>query len=444
LDGDPSNDPSALLIRDSSGVSVTNSEFQQLKNGVSHIDSDHIVISNNSFHDLRVDGIHGGGSSYVTIADNTFRDFHSVTGDHSDAIQFWTTGTTASVHDIAITGNLVFRGNGSASQGVFMNDEVGTLRYQHVLIADNTLIGTMYNGIAVAHGDDLTISGNTVVGFTTMKSWISDYQGDGATITGNTTNYVKAIGSTNVTETGTQLVSTATDNGAALYQQWLDEQAVAVAAPAALNLIGGAGADTLTGGIGADTLTGGGGADVLTGGAGDDTYIISSKSTIVEAVGGGHDTVVSSASGITLAANVEDLVITAPSGAYGSGNGLDNRITGGVGGDHLGGGGGADTISGGGGGDVITGGAGADLLTGGAGADIFVFTKGAGADVITDFGAGGEHDVLDLSQLYSSGLTSTLTQTVTGVTVSFASGDSIQLLGVHLADLHATATGFTF
>ncbi|WP_332763842.1 hypothetical protein, partial [Phenylobacterium sp.] len=44
LDGDPTNDSSALQIRGSSNVSVTNSEFQQLSNGISHLDSDHITI----------------------------------------------------------------------------------------------------------------------------------------------------------------------------------------------------------------------------------------------------------------------------------------------------------------------------------------------------------------------------------------------------------------
>ncbi|WP_332763879.1 hypothetical protein, partial [Phenylobacterium sp.] len=44
LDGNPTNDSSALQIRGSSNVSVTNSEFQQLSNGISHLDSDHITI----------------------------------------------------------------------------------------------------------------------------------------------------------------------------------------------------------------------------------------------------------------------------------------------------------------------------------------------------------------------------------------------------------------
>ena len=61
------------------------------------------------------------------------------------------------------------------------------------------------------------------------------------------------------------------------------------------------------------------------------------------------------------------------------------------------GGAGADVAHGASGDDTLAGGAGADTLTGGSGNDAFVFAPGTGADVITDFTAGGTNDSINLS-----------------------------------------------
>ena len=71
--------------------------------------------------------------------------------------------------------------------------------------------------------------------------------------------------------------------------------------------------------------------------------------------------------------------------------GLENDIFNGAGGIYTG------TIVGGPGNDFLTMGAGGATLTGGTGNDTFVFAPGNGADVITDFAAGGTDDSIDLS-----------------------------------------------
>jgi Ca2+-binding RTX toxin-like protein len=118
-------------------------------------------------------------------------------------------------------------------------------------------------------------------------------------------------------------------------------------------LKGGAAADTLSGGDGNDTLDGGAGADTMVGGAGDDTYIVDNASDVVtEAANGGNDTVKTSLASLTLAANVENLVYTGTAAFAGTGNALNNTITGGNGNDTLNGGAGADTLIGGTGDDT--------------------------------------------------------------------------------------------
>ena len=126
------------MIRDSSDITVTNSEFTHARYAVSMLDNSGVTISGNYFHDLRTDGVRGGGNSNVVISDNFFTNFRPAEGDHADAIQFWTTNTTTSAENIRITGNVIVRGEGGATQGIFMRDEAGghiLAAGQHDLIA---------------------------------------------------------------------------------------------------------------------------------------------------------------------------------------------------------------------------------------------------------------------------------------------------------------------
>ncbi len=103
-------------------------------------------------------------------------------------------------------------------------------------------------------------------------------------------------------------------------------------------LNGDAGNDTLYGGAGNDTLNGGAGNDVMYGGTGNDTYIVDSAGDqVIEAVGEGTDTVQASISYV-LGSNVENLTLTGSSNLNGTGNELDNLITGNGGNNTLDGG----------------------------------------------------------------------------------------------------------
>ncbi|MDB9521800.1 alkaline phosphatase, partial [Dolichospermum circinale CS-1225] len=86
--------------------------------------------------------------------------------------------------------------------------------------------------------------------------------------------------------------------------------------------------NTLTGNIGNNILNGGIGADTLIGGAGNDTYIVDNAGDVItEANGEGRDLVQSSVT-YTLSENVENLTLTGNTAINGTGNGLDNTITG--------------------------------------------------------------------------------------------------------------------
>jgi len=121
----------------------------------------------------------------------------------------------------------------------------------------------------------------------------------------------------------------------------------------ALELYGLSGDDTLIGGSASDLLDGGAGKDRMTGGLGNDTYDVNSASDVViEASGGGVDTVRTSLTKYDLDDNVENAIFLGTANVTLQGNSLANSLTGGLGADLLDGDGGADLMIGGGGNDT--------------------------------------------------------------------------------------------
>ncbi|HEX8238152.1 MAG TPA: calcium-binding protein [Allosphingosinicella sp.] len=147
------------------------------------------------------------------------------------------------------------------------------------------------------------------------------------------------------------------------------------------------GDDTLFGNGGNDTLDGGTGADTMYGGTGNDTYIVDDIGDVVsENSGEGTDTVRTSLAAYALTANVEHLRFTGLGNFTGTGNDLNNDITGAGGNDTLSGGDGHDQLYGKGGDDSLYGGAGHDLLSGDAGADYMEGNDGNDAYIVDNVG----------------------------------------------------------
>ncbi len=160
----------------------------------------------------------------------------------------------------------------------------------------------------------------------------------------------------------------------------------------------------LYGGTGADELSatryvwepdgshsGGNNPDYLYGGAGDDTYRVSElKDVVVEKAGGGTDTIIAGNTDYMLSANVENLELTwsvygtLPAGYHGTGNELDNVITGAFQTD------GMQRLDGLGGNDIIIGGNNADTIDGGSGNDTIYGSQHSGNWAYLD----NDHDTI--------------------------------------------------
>lgn len=445
----PVQDTSGLTVRDSTGVAIDGCEFQNLVFGVGFGGSKNISVTNSVFHDIRVDGIRGGNNSQVNFSNNFFTNFQPDLADHGDAIQIWTTSTGVPASDISITGNTIVRGaHGGAFQGVFIRDQIGTMPFSNVTVADNIVIGGSYNSIALDGVLSGTVSGNSVIAFPDQDAWIrTKNTTDKLSVSGNTAfNYV-----TQFNELGDNSVASAvTDGGLAALQTWAANHVipggfanwqsalveaglatpvdagtttttvlVAAVPPApVVDLIvnGTAGDDLLVaapntkveihGNGGNDHIIGNAFGAKMLGGVGNDTYDVKGVADCVyEDSGNGIDSV-NSWIDYVLPDNVENLTLKA-GGLVGQGNSLNNLMQAadgadqlfGLGGDDiLVGGAGNDFLDGGDGNDTLIGGAGFDKLWGGAGIDYFAFGSDAvqlgGRDEVMDFARG--FDKLDL------------------------------------------------
>lgn len=413
--GNVADDTSAILIRNSTGVTVEKSEFHDLWHGVGFLDSDGVKIVDNTFHDIRTDGVRGGGTSNLIISGNSFTDFYPAPGDHPDAIQLWTTNTDSSAYNIHISDNFISRGQGAPVQGIFLRDQVGDLPFKNVSIVNNAVIGAGFNGISVGHVEGLLLQDNVNVGFDGSRSSISVRDSTAVAASGNHATSFLGFGDDEGTFSNNirvddvdigQKISARIANknfksawdAASSYlggivelgYQNLPKQG-SPKAFAEIVVSGTAGNDKLSassvgssrvlGGDGNDTLNGGTqGTHTLVGGDGDDTYVIrATGNTVVETANGGEDTV-STFIDYTLGDHLETLRLSA-AGLTGIGNGLDNRIVGSSGNDRMFGMGGDDRIQAGAGNDHLDGGAGDDELRGEAGDDYIL--GGDGKDQIS-------------------------------------------------------------
>lgn len=283
----------------------------------------------------------------------------------------------AAINGIGNVGNNVVTGNeltnvldggagadtlvGSTGNDTYIVDNVGDV----ITELANEGIDTVQSSVAytvAANVDNLTLTGTSAINGTgnTLDN----------TITGNGAANVMAGGAGNDT-----YVVGSGDTVIELAGEGVDTVQSSLAYTLVANLenltLTGSSAINGTGNDLDNVMTGNSAANVLTGGKGNDTYVVGSGDSAVEVAGEGLDTVLSSVT-FTLGANVEHLALTGTAAINGTGNALDN---------------------------VITGNDGANVLSGGDGNDTYV--AGAGDSVDESGNAGGGFDTVQSAATFT-------------------------------------------
>ncbi len=157
---------------------------------------------------------------------------------------------------------------------------------------------------------------------------------------------------------------------------------------------------------GGDYLSSVGGGNTLVGSAkGNDSFTVAHTTDVVVVAAGAVNDTINAYVSYALPANVQNLVGKGANALTLTGNSLAN---------------------------VITANSGADTLTGGGGADTFAMAPGEKKETITDFSAS---DRIDIAAYLAKGLNPSFHDFGTYSTVSFATGETITLLGVHASSL---------
>ncbi|ESQ90368.1 hypothetical protein ABAC460_09440 [Asticcacaulis sp. AC460] len=370
-------------------------------------------------------------------------------GEGTDLVESAITWTlAANVENLLLTGGAAVNGTGNSGNNVLTGNE-----------ANNVLSGLGGNDTYYIQN-----SGDTVVeangdGTDTIVSTVT------YSLAGRYVEFLTLVGAANIDATGNGNANTLTGNG---------------------------GNNVLTGLGGHDALDGTGGVDTLIGGTGNDSYVVDDAGDVVtEAVGEGID-LVATALTYTLGANVENLSLTGTSAINGTGNALNNVLSGNSGVNVLTGGLGNDTyyvqsagdnvveangegtdliystasyslsgryaeaivltgsanvnatgnslansLTGNDGNNTINGKGGTDILAGGLGSDLFLFETSSGTDTVTDFSA-AQNDTININA-YTGGVANAglVTQSGANVLITLGGGNVITVNSATTADVLA-------
>jgi len=293
-------------------------------------DLNNVIIGNEATNVLTggagADTLSGGAGDDFYYVDNTADVVIENAHEGWDRVQSSVTFTLGvNVEELTLTGTAAINGTGNDLDNVIMGNS-----------AANTLTGGAGSDLLFGAGGIDTMRGGAGDDYYEVdhaSDIVTENASEGTDTVQTSLTYTLGTNVENLILTGETAIN-GTGNG---LNNWLT---------------GNEAANTLTGGAGNDTLDGLEGADKLLGGAGDDTYIFEDAvDTITENSNAGIDTVQSAVT-YTLAANVENLILTGEAMINGTGNALNNLLIGNEAANTLSGGAGLDTMRGGAGNDA--------------------------------------------------------------------------------------------
>ncbi|HNG77956.1 MAG TPA: Calx-beta domain-containing protein, partial [Burkholderiaceae bacterium] len=358
--------PSSLLITTMSGETTGGLLYGTVNNDSIVGSSGNDLLDGHEGNDTMVGG--AGDDTYVLEqAGDSAVEVTDASGGRDTIITYLGSHTLADGFEnlvLASTTDMAATGTGNAADNLIVGNDGGNVLTG--LDGNDTLEGGAGNDTLVGgKGDDVygvDSLGDVVTelageGTDTIRAWINYSLTNGSNI-----ENLSLAGRADINATGDANDNVLTGNVGANV------------------LDGGAGNDTLYGGDGNDTLTGGAGNDTMAGGKGDDSYNVEqSGDTLVEAAGGGTDTVYTTVDyTLTAGAEIERAYLTGTATTL-TGNEFGNALYGRALSN--------DSLSGGAGNDTLDGNSGDDTLVGGAGDDVYIVDT-AGDQVVEDASPG--------------------------------------------------------
>ena len=327
------------------------------------------ILTGNSAANVLTGG--AGNDTYVVGASDSAVEAANAGIDTVHSTVTWTLG--ANLEALTLTGTAAINGTGNALNNILTGNS-----------AANTLTGGAGNDVYVVSAGDTVVeaaSGGTDTLFSDVTTMLSAnvellvLTGSNAINgTGNSlANGLTGTNEANVLNGGagadtmagldgndTYLVDNAGDLVVELANNGTDTVQSSVTQTLTANVehltLTGTSAINGTGNVLDNILTGNSAANVLTGGAGNDTYIVGAGDSVVENASAGTDMVQSSIAW-TLGANLENLTLTGTGTINGTGNALNN---------------------------MLSGNSANNVLTGLGGNDTYLFDRGGGQDTIVD------------------------------------------------------------
>ena len=160
---------SGLRLRNSDNITVTNSDFSDLKTAVGLINATHLDFNGLEIHDVR-EGFNMNDVRDVTIEQSHFYAFKpwmsviKANSDHPDMIQFWGDYSSFGVHDLTIRDNLFQQTDSYApTQTIFGSVRNSGVTATNFVIEDNIIVNSHLNAIALYGVDGAVISGNLLL-----------------------------------------------------------------------------------------------------------------------------------------------------------------------------------------------------------------------------------------------------------------------------------------
>lgn len=151
-----------LFVVGVTDIEVTGNTFTGFRSGLAFSRVDGFKIINNTYTDMRSDGMQFGESRNGVIEGNTCQGTRIRDKEHPDCIQMWSRPTSLPTSDMVIRKNRMEGGTQGIGMFNHVRNGVNDGGFDRIVIEDNDIDISFPQGIALYEGRDSTVRNNRV------------------------------------------------------------------------------------------------------------------------------------------------------------------------------------------------------------------------------------------------------------------------------------------